>query len=89
MEQGRNHRQVHIVDATGRVAAHTGHSCIAWCGHLAGDGWSVAGNMLAGAQVLEQTAAAFTANAELSFAERLIAALQSGEVPAARSQGRR
>lgn len=78
-DAGRDHRQVHIVDATGRVAAHTGHSCIAWCGHLAGDGWSVAGNMLAGAQVLDQTAAAYTANTELSFAERLIAALQAGE----------
>ncbi len=41
-DSGRDHRQVHIVDAAGRVAAHTGAACIEWCGHLAGHGWSVA-----------------------------------------------
>ncbi len=78
-DSGRDHRQVHIVDAAGRVAAHTGAACIEWCGHLAGHGWSVAGNMLAGPRVVEETAAAYVANASLSFAERLLTALQAGE----------
>lgn len=78
-DTGRDHRQLHIIDAAGRVAAHTGAACIDWCGHLAGDGWSVAGNMLAGPQVLEQTASAYMTNAGRPFAERLIAAMQAGE----------
>src|SRR5512140_136347 len=37
-DAGRDHRQLHMIDAAGRVAAHTGAACIDWCGHLAGDG---------------------------------------------------
>ena len=48
---GREHRQVHVIDAEGHIAAHTGVECIEWCGQVAGDGFSVAGNMLAGPQV--------------------------------------
>src|SRR6185436_2427183 len=35
-DEGREHRQVHMVDAQGRVAAHTGSACIDWCGHAGG-----------------------------------------------------
>jgi len=52
-DQGRDHRQVHAIDAKGRVAAHTGSACIDWCGHLAGEGFSVAGNMLTGPEVIQ------------------------------------
>src|SRR6201998_3815381 len=45
-DSGCETRQLHIMDAAGRIAAHTGRDCIAWCGHLAGDGFSLAGNML-------------------------------------------
>jgi uncharacterized Ntn-hydrolase superfamily protein len=72
-------RQLHIMDAKGRVAAFTGKDCVEWCGHLAGDGFSIAGNMLAGAQVLEETATAYVANQTLPFAQRLIAAMRAGE----------
>ena len=87
-DAGRNHRQLHMIDAAGRVAAHTGAACIDWCGHLAGDGWSVAGNMLVGPQVLELTAFAYTANAGLPFAERLIAAMRAGEDAGGDKRGR-
>ena len=33
-DTGREMRQLHVVDATGHAAAHTGTSCIEWCGHL-------------------------------------------------------
>jgi uncharacterized Ntn-hydrolase superfamily protein len=78
-DQGRDHRQVHIVDAQGRVAAHTGSACIDWCGHLAGEGFSVAGNMLAGPEVLEKTAESYRKNQSLNFPERLLEALHAGE----------
>ena len=78
-DPGHDHRQVHLVDRAGRIAAHTGAACIDWCGHRAGAGYSVAGNMLAGAQVLEATAAAYEENRALPFAERLIVAMEAGE----------
>ena len=78
-DQGCETRQLHIIDARGRVAAFTGKDCVEWCGHVAGDGFSIAGNMLAGAQVLEQTAKAYLANETLPFAQRLIAAMRAGE----------
>jgi len=78
-DAGRESRQFHVIDAEGRTAAHTGSACIDWCGHRAGEGYSVAGNMLAGAQVIEATALAYERNAGLPFAERLLAALAAGE----------
>ena len=71
-------RQVHVVDAAGRTAAYTGADCVPWCGHLAGDGFSVAGNMLAGAKVVEETAQAYARNASTDFALRLMAAMEAG-----------
>ncbi len=78
-DPGHDHRQVHLIDRAGRIAAHTGAACIDWCGHRAGAGYSVAGNMLAGAQVLEATAAAYEENRALPFPERLIVAMEAGE----------
>ena len=55
-DAGREHRQLHVMDAAGRIAAHTGKACIHWCGSTAGEDFSVAGNMLAGPRVLAETA---------------------------------
>jgi uncharacterized Ntn-hydrolase superfamily protein len=87
-DEGRDHRQLHMIDAQGRIAAHTGSACIAWCGHLAGDGYSVAGNMLAGPQVIRETAVAYEAGAELAFAERLIAAIEAGDAAGGDKRGK-
>jgi uncharacterized Ntn-hydrolase superfamily protein len=78
-DEGREHRQLHMIDAKGRIAVHTGSACIDWCGHTEGVGFSVAGNMLAGAQVIEETARSYEANRSMAFAERLLAALEAGE----------
>lgn len=87
-DPGRESRQLHILDSDGRIAAHTGRDCIPWCGHLAGDGFSVAGNMLAGEQVLGETAQAYVAQADLPFAPRLIAALAAGEAAGGDKRGK-
>ena len=55
-DDGRETRQLHIMDASGRIASHTGSECVDWCGHLEGNGFSIAGNMLAGSSVLDETA---------------------------------
>ena len=87
-DTGRDHRQVHVMDASGRIAAHTGAACIDWNGHLAGDTFSVAGNMLAGAAVLDATAAAYVAGAPMPFPRRLIAAMRAGEAAGGDKRGK-
>ena len=87
-DDGREYRQVHVMDAAGRAAAHTGTACIDWCGHLAGDGFSVAGNMLAGKAVIEDTAAAYLANIAAPFPQRLIAAMHAGEAAGGDKRGK-
>jgi len=87
-DAGRDHRQVHVIDARGGIAVHTGKSCVDWCGHLSGDGFSVAGNMLAGADVIKDTAAAYAKNAALSFPRRLIAAMRAGEAAGGDKRGK-
>jgi len=87
-DEGRDHRQLHMVDGDGRHAAHTGRACIDWCGHAGGDGYSVAGNMLAGPRVLEDCAAAYATNSALPLAERLLAAMEAGEAAGGDKRGR-
>jgi uncharacterized Ntn-hydrolase superfamily protein len=87
-DPGRESRQLHIMDADGRIASHTGHDCVDWCGHIEGKSFSIAGNMLAGAQVLDDTAKAYLANENLPFAQRLIAAMRSGEAAGGDKRGK-
>jgi uncharacterized Ntn-hydrolase superfamily protein len=87
-DAGRDQRQLHVMDASGRTAAHTGSQCVDWCGHIVGQGCSVAGNMLAGERVIAETAAAYAANATLPFARRLIMALKAGEAVGGDKRGK-
>ena len=87
-DDGRAHRQLHMIDARGRIGAYTGPSCVDWCGHSSGAGFSVAGNMLAGPAVLSATAAAYEAAASRPFAERLIAALAAGQAAGGDKRGK-
>jgi uncharacterized Ntn-hydrolase superfamily protein len=87
-DEGRAIRQLHLIDAKGRNAAYTGASCVAWCGHKIGDGFSVAGNMLAGPAVVEQTFASYAASAGKPLPERLIAALDAGQAAGGDKRGR-
>jgi uncharacterized Ntn-hydrolase superfamily protein len=87
-DSGHASRQLHIMDAGGRVASHTGSACVDWCGHIEGDGFSIAGNMLAGARVLDDTAKTYTANPSLPFAQRLIKAMRAGEAAGGDKRGK-
>ena len=87
-DSGHASRQLHIMDAAGHVAAYTGADCVDWCGHVEGKGFSIAGNMLAGASVLEDTAATYVANEKLPFAQRLIAAMHGGEAAGGDKRGK-
>jgi uncharacterized Ntn-hydrolase superfamily protein len=87
-DAGREHRQIHIMDRDGGLAAHTGAECVPWCGHLLRDSFSVAGNMLAGPEVIAETARAYEAGAALPFPRRLIAALKAGEAAGGDKRGK-
>ena len=87
-DAGRESRQLHIMDASGRIAAHTGRECVEGCGHLEGKGFSIAGNMLAGARVLDDTAETYIANEKMPFARRLIAAMRAGEAAGGDKRGK-
>jgi uncharacterized Ntn-hydrolase superfamily protein len=86
-DEGREHRQLHVIDIEGRIGQHTGSSCVDWCGAIAGDGFSVAGNMLSNENVIRETARAFEKSRK-PFAERLIAALEAGEAAGGDKRGR-
>jgi uncharacterized Ntn-hydrolase superfamily protein len=86
-DAGREQRQLHVIDAAGRIGQHTGAQCIEWCGALVGDGYSVAGNMLANERVIRETARAYESSRR-PFAERLIAALEAGEAAGGDKRGR-
>ena len=71
-------RQVGIVDAEGRTAAHTGSACVSACAHAVGAGYSVQGNMLASDAVWQAMGPAFE-TAEGDLAERLMLVLEAAE----------
>jgi uncharacterized Ntn-hydrolase superfamily protein len=87
-DAGQAQRQLHVLPARGPGAAHTGASCIDWCGHRLGADFSVAGNMLAGPRVIEATAEAYLASAGHPLAERLLAAMAAGEAAGGDKRGK-
>ena len=78
-DAGSEQRQVHLLPMHGEAVAHTGKACIDWFGHVSGQDFSIAGNMLAGPQVVAETARVFQATQGMPLAERLILAMQAGE----------
>ena len=87
-DDGRATRQLHVQDAAGTIAAHTGDACVPWCGHTIRSGFSVAGNMLTGPQVIAETARVYQESATLTFPRRLIAALRAGEAAGGDKRGK-
>ena len=79
-DSDREIRQVHAIDGSAAFC-HTGANCAPWCGHLEGDGFTVAGNMLTGPQVIQAMADAFRASTEeqRELSERLLLALEAGQ----------
>jgi len=81
-DPSREFRQVGIVDAQGRPAAHTGTECVAWAGHQTGSHFTVQGNLLAGDKVAPAMAQAYEAAQKVEgseLADWLLAALQAAQ----------
>jgi len=87
-DPGRADRQLGIVDAQGRSAAHTGESCVGWAGHIAESGFSVQGNMLVGAATIEKMAEAARKGEALDLPERLMAVLEAGQAAGGDKRGK-
>lgn len=72
-------RQVAIVDAKGNAIAFTGDETVPWAGHIIGDQFAVAGNMLVGEETIQAMANTFEAKESTYLPERLLAALIAGQ----------
>jgi uncharacterized Ntn-hydrolase superfamily protein len=86
-DSGAHGRQVAIVDAHGGVAAHTGSSCMAFAGHVTGGQVSCQANIMAGETVWGRMHDAFN-KASGPLAQRLLAALDAGELAGGDIRGR-
>lgn len=88
-DEGRDHRQVGIVDLDGNAASHTGAACLEWAGSVTGEGYAIQGNILAGSEVVEAMEAAWLdSSPEAPIADRLLAALAAGDAAGGDSRGR-
>jgi uncharacterized Ntn-hydrolase superfamily protein len=83
----REIRQVAMVDALGRVAAHTGQTTIPEAGHIVGDGFSVQANMMLKDTVWPAMAEAYT-SAKGELVDRFLAALDAAEAEGGDIRGR-
>lgn len=83
----REVRQVAMIDAEGRVQAHTGTLCIAEAGHTVGGDFSVQANIMANSRVWPAMAAAFE-RATGDLAERMLAALDAAQSAGGDLRGR-
>lgn len=88
-DDGRDHRQVGIVDLDGGAASHTGPACLDWAGGTTGEGYAIQGNILAGSEVVEAMEEAYLASdPDLPLERRLLAALRAGDDAGGDSRGR-
>ncbi len=89
-DEGREHRQVGLVDAEGSSASHTGSDCLAWAGGRTGEGYAIQGNILTGEEVVAAMEAAWhdVSDPGVTMARRLLAALRAGDDAGGDSRGR-
>ena len=78
-DDGRDHRQLGVVDAAGRGATFTGSECHGWAGGRAAQGYAAQGNILVSAETVDALAETFTATAEKPLAERLLECLAAAQ----------
>ncbi|AFZ69445.1 DUF1028 domain-containing protein [Deinococcus peraridilitoris] len=87
-DEGIALRQIAIVDRHGRSAAFSGDGCDGWYGHLTGDQYAIAGNMLVGPETLDAMQASFVQHPGESLAQRLLLALRTGQLAGGDKRGK-
>jgi uncharacterized Ntn-hydrolase superfamily protein len=78
-DEGRDHRQLGVVDAHGGSATFTGSACMDWAGGVSGSCFAAQGNILVSGETVDELAATFEGGQGLTLAERLIACLSAGQ----------
>ena len=88
-DEGRDHRQVGIVDAAGGAASHTGSACFAWAGGRTGRGYAIQGNVLTGEEVVAAVERSWLdGSVDTPLAHRLLSALAAGDAAGGDRRGR-
>jgi uncharacterized Ntn-hydrolase superfamily protein len=86
-DDGRDERQLGIVDAEGRSASYTGSRCLDWAGHRTGSCYAAQGNILVSAETVDAIAVTFESNAAQPLAQRLIECLSAAQIAGGDSRG--
>jgi uncharacterized Ntn-hydrolase superfamily protein len=78
-DDGRDHRQLGVVDAVGRAATYTGSACLEWAGGKTGPGYAAQGNILVSDATVDALASTFERSDGTPLAERLLACLAAAQ----------
>jgi uncharacterized Ntn-hydrolase superfamily protein len=85
-DEGRDHRQLGVVDAKGNAATYTGKECLDWAGGRTGDGYAAQGNILVSGETVDAMAESFEGSSG-PLAVRLIDCLAAGQAAGGDSRG--
>ncbi|KXH70521.1 MAG: hypothetical protein AM326_04275 [Candidatus Thorarchaeota archaeon SMTZ-45] len=77
-DEGREHRQIGIVDSKGNAVAYTGEECMEWAGHIVGSEFTCQGNILASEAVVTDMAEAYEIT-DGDLIDKLFAGLIAGQ----------
>jgi uncharacterized Ntn-hydrolase superfamily protein len=86
-DEGREHRQVGVVDGRGRAATFTGSECFDWAGGVKGEHYAAQGNILVGPDTVEAMARTYE-ETQGDLAARLLSALDAGQAAGGDSRGK-
>ncbi len=86
-DDGRDHRQVGVVDTRGGAATFTGAECLDWAGGRTGTGYAAQGNILVSAETVDALAETFEASSGRPLAERLLDCLAAAQAAGGDSRG--
>jgi uncharacterized Ntn-hydrolase superfamily protein len=86
-DDGREHRQLGLVDREGRSASFTGSECFDWAGGRTGPGYAAQGNILVSAETVDALAETFERTTGSPLAERLLDCLDAAQAAGGDSRG--
>jgi uncharacterized Ntn-hydrolase superfamily protein len=78
-DNGREHRQLGVVDAAGGAASYTGASCLPWAGGVTGEGYAAQGNILVSEATVTALSETFEETAGKALPVRLLDALAAAQ----------